>query len=208
MASRRSGGRPPRAARRRHRRRRAVLLSVGRLEQNKGFHVLADALAALRDHSAPHRRRPLALGHRRRRPVPAALESRDSRRRHLRRTCMLAGRLADRELHAWYEAARSLRPSDAVRRQLARHARSHGAPARRRRDNRRRAARQGAGRASTAGSCRRATRRRWPRRSAARLANRRGSRRWATPAAQSSSASSRGTAAGAATLRLYDELLR
>ena len=69
----------------------------------------------------------------------------------------------------------AVRAPDALRRQLARHARSDGAPPRRRRDGRRRAARQGAARESTAGWCRRATPRRWPRRSAARSAIPRGS---------------------------------
>jgi glycogen(starch) synthase len=81
-----------------------MLLSVGRLEENKGFHLLAAALAALREHSGrlalgpwrwvvvgdgPYRRRLEAL-------VSAlGLES------HF----LLTGRIADRDLHACYEAA-------------------------------------------------------------------------------------------------------
>jgi glycosyltransferase involved in cell wall biosynthesis len=81
-----------------------VLLSVGRLEENKGFHLLAQALAALREHSGrlaqggwrwviigagPFRGRLEAL--------IAGLE--------LDSSVLLAGRLPDAELHAWYEAA-------------------------------------------------------------------------------------------------------
>ena len=42
-----------------------MLLSVGRLEENKGFHVLADALGALRDtrrRSRPARWRWVVVG--------------------------------------------------------------------------------------------------------------------------------------------------
>jgi glycosyltransferase involved in cell wall biosynthesis len=81
-----------------------VLLSVGRLEANKGFEVLAEALAqearpggALAGAdwrwvvvgAGPHRR---------------ALERR-VRRHGIGAYVMFAGRLADRDLHAWYEAA-------------------------------------------------------------------------------------------------------
>jgi glycogen(starch) synthase len=81
-----------------------VLLSVGRLEENKGFHVLAAALGALRRDGArlpegrwrwvvigegPYRRR---LEH----EIAAA---------GLADVTVLAGRADDRTLHAWYEAA-------------------------------------------------------------------------------------------------------
>lgn len=82
----------------------AVLLSVGRLEQNKGFHLLAAALAALREHSpriADGRWRWVIAG--------------DGPYRHqlervidgcgLRNQTMLLGRVSDLDLHAWYEAA-------------------------------------------------------------------------------------------------------
>jgi glycogen synthase len=74
-----------------------ILLSVGRIEQNKGFHVLANALAALRGRSwywvlvgdgpfRPSLQRQLsALG--------------------LGDRVRLLGRTSQQELHAWYEAA-------------------------------------------------------------------------------------------------------
>jgi glycosyltransferase involved in cell wall biosynthesis len=82
----------------------AVMLSVGRLEQNKGFHVLAAALAALRDHSgriAEGRWRWVVAGEG---PFRPALESaiRDT---GLTANVHLAGRVSDADLHAWYEAA-------------------------------------------------------------------------------------------------------
>jgi len=82
----------------------AVLLSVGRLEQNKGFQVLVAALAALGDHSgriAEGRWRWVLLGDG---PYRAALESavRDA---GLAAYVDLPGRISDSELHAWYEAA-------------------------------------------------------------------------------------------------------
>jgi glycosyltransferase involved in cell wall biosynthesis len=75
-----------------------VLLSVGRLEQNKGFHLLASALAAWRDRPAwtwvlagqgPNAARIDEA-------IAAAGISRAVRR---------VGRVGDDELHAWYEAA-------------------------------------------------------------------------------------------------------
>ena len=92
------------ATRRASRATRRVLLSVGRLEANKGFHVLRGALGALRDH-ARSTGRPLAMGHRRRRPVPRPRSSSAIARRGSTRHVLFAGRVADRELHAWYEAA-------------------------------------------------------------------------------------------------------
>jgi glycosyltransferase involved in cell wall biosynthesis len=81
-----------------------VLLSVGRIEENKGFHVLAAALAALRDHAAAipeggwrwvivgggpfQRRLERAIG-------AAGLGDR----------VLFAGRPSDQGLHSWYEAA-------------------------------------------------------------------------------------------------------
>jgi len=81
-----------------------VLLSVGRIEQNKGFHVLAQALAALREHSG-------RLAHRRWRWVIVGEGPFLARLRAfvtelgLTNDVVFAGRLPDRELHAWYEAA-------------------------------------------------------------------------------------------------------
>jgi glycogen synthase len=82
----------------------AVLLSVGRLEENKGFHVLVDALAALRSHASvpdadgwkwvlvgegPYRRRL------EQRIAAAGIQDR----------VVVTGRLDDKSLHAWYETA-------------------------------------------------------------------------------------------------------
>jgi glycosyltransferase involved in cell wall biosynthesis len=82
----------------------AVLVSVGRLEENKGFHVLADALAALREHPATvleGRWRWVVVGDG---PFRSRLEGR-VRALDLSRHVVLTGRLPDAELHAWYEAA-------------------------------------------------------------------------------------------------------
>jgi glycosyltransferase involved in cell wall biosynthesis len=81
-----------------------VLLSVGRLEHNKGFHVLAHALAGLREHSGrlSHGRwRWVIVG---RGPYRHRLEALIGTLR-LWPNVLLAGQLPDRELHAWYEAA-------------------------------------------------------------------------------------------------------
>jgi glycosyltransferase involved in cell wall biosynthesis len=79
-----------------------VLLSVGRLEHNKGFHVLADALGALRDH-APRiiegKWRWVILGDG---PYRHPLESAIARAGIAAHT-RLVGRVAEKELHAWYE---------------------------------------------------------------------------------------------------------
>ncbi len=76
-----------------------LMFSVGRLEQNKGFHVMIEALARLGDAVGPwrwvlagdgpwrQRLRSLAAG--------TAVASR----------IMMPGRLDDARLHAWYEAA-------------------------------------------------------------------------------------------------------
>jgi glycogen synthase len=82
----------------------AVLLSVGRLEHNKGFHILLAALAALRDHSgriADGRWRWVLAGEG---PFRPALESaiRDA---GLGANVLLTGRISDPDLHGWYEGA-------------------------------------------------------------------------------------------------------
>ncbi len=74
-----------------------VLLSVGRIERNKGFHMLVDALATMRD----LKWRWVLVGDG---PFRPQLEA------HLRAAgltdrTMVLGRLDDRALHAWYEAA-------------------------------------------------------------------------------------------------------
>jgi glycogen synthase len=81
-----------------------VLVSVGRIEENKGFQILAAALAALRDHAgriAEGRWRWVLVGDgpfRRRLEIAVAGAGVGD---HV----LLTGRLSDSELHAWYEAA-------------------------------------------------------------------------------------------------------
>jgi glycogen synthase len=81
-----------------------VLLSVGRLEENKGFQVLAAALAALRQHSGPVADgawRWVVVGDGPFRGRLEALVRHAGIGSHVR----FAGRLEDPALHAWYEAA-------------------------------------------------------------------------------------------------------
>jgi glycogen(starch) synthase len=84
--------------------RELVILSVSRLERNKGFHVLADALAPLQEHAgaiATHRWRWVIVGDG---PYRSGLESR-VRDRGLSARVIFIGRVSDSDLHAWYEAA-------------------------------------------------------------------------------------------------------
>jgi glycogen synthase len=74
-----------------------LLLSVGRLEENKGFHVLVRALARLAD----QRWRWVLVGEG---PFRSALERLIASHRLGNRTVM-TGRVSERDLHAWYEAA-------------------------------------------------------------------------------------------------------
>ena len=74
-----------------------VLLSVARLERNKGLHVLADALGSLKDLAW----RWVIVGDG---PFRRALETRVAEN-GLRRRTLMAGRLDDAALHGWYEAA-------------------------------------------------------------------------------------------------------
>jgi glycogen(starch) synthase len=81
-----------------------VLLSVGRIEHNKGFHVLSAALGALRDHTpriAEGTWRWVVIGDG---PYRHALESSISRA-GISKSVLLPGRVSERDLHAWYEAA-------------------------------------------------------------------------------------------------------
>jgi glycogen synthase len=81
-----------------------VLLSVGRVEENKGFQVLVAALAGLRDHSgtiAEGRWRWVLVGDG---PFRTRLEAAIAAA-GLRDRVILAGRVPDDTLHAWYEAA-------------------------------------------------------------------------------------------------------
>jgi len=81
-----------------------VLLSVGRLEHNKGFHVLAAALGALRDHApmnAADNWKWVILGEGPyRRSIESAITTAG-----LSRYTHLPGRMSEQQLHAWYEAA-------------------------------------------------------------------------------------------------------
>jgi glycosyltransferase involved in cell wall biosynthesis len=78
-----------------------VLLSAGRLEASKGFHVLLRALAAVRDHGSLEGRpwRWVVLGDGPYRPLLEALASELG----LERYVQFAGRVPDAELHAWHE---------------------------------------------------------------------------------------------------------
>ena len=81
-----------------------VLLSVGRLEENKGFHHLAAALGALSAHGGrlPEGRwRWVVIGDG---PFRGRLED-AIREANLGSAAMLVGRAEDKDLHAWYEAA-------------------------------------------------------------------------------------------------------
>ncbi len=81
-----------------------VLLSVGRLEHNKGFHVLAAALGALRDHApaiAAGDWKWMILGEG---PYRHALES-SIGKAGISGYTHLPGRTSEEDLHAWYEAA-------------------------------------------------------------------------------------------------------
>ena len=80
-----------------------VLLSVGRLEVSKGFHVLLRALAAARDHGGLEglRWRWVALGDG---PNRAVLESLAAEL-GLDRQARFLGRVTDAEMHAWHEAS-------------------------------------------------------------------------------------------------------
>lgn len=75
-----------------------TLMSVGRLERNKGFHVLIDALTQLRSHLPPHWRW-LIVGQGKER---AALET-QARERGISDHVRFVGRLDDAELHSLYE---------------------------------------------------------------------------------------------------------
>ena len=78
-----------------------LLLSVGRLEASKGFHVLLRALAAARDHGSLEGRpwRWVAIGDGPYRPTLESLASELGLETHVR----FLGRVTDREMHAWHE---------------------------------------------------------------------------------------------------------
>ena len=78
-----------------------VLLSVGRLEASKGFHVLLRALAAVRDHGGLDGRpwRWVALGDGPYRPMLERLAAELG----LDANVHFLGRVTDEEMHAWHE---------------------------------------------------------------------------------------------------------
>jgi glycosyltransferase involved in cell wall biosynthesis len=80
-----------------------VLLSVGRLEASKGFHVLLRALAALRDHGGLEGRewRWVVLGDGPYRPTLQTLAADLGIEAHAH----FLGRVSDQEMHAWHELA-------------------------------------------------------------------------------------------------------
>jgi len=80
-----------------------ILLSVGRLEASKGFHVLLHALAAVRDHGSLDERawRWVVLGEGPYRPTLERLASDLGLDAHVQ----FLGRVSDAELHAWHELA-------------------------------------------------------------------------------------------------------
>ena len=79
----------------------AVFLSVGRLERNKGFDVLASALAQLRRSPEVSRWRWVIVGDGHYRSTLERLV----RKLGLHDRTLVIGSTTDRELHAWYEAA-------------------------------------------------------------------------------------------------------
>ena len=80
-----------------------VLVSVGRLEASKGFHVLLRGLAALREHGSLESRpwRAVIVGDGPYRPTLEALSQDLGLDAHVR----FVGRVTDAEMHAWYEAS-------------------------------------------------------------------------------------------------------
>lgn len=79
----------------------SLCLSVGRLEENKGFHVLADALGLIAQRAPDSAFRWVLVGQG---PYRDALERRVNQA-GLGSRMIWAGRVDDRVLHAWYEAA-------------------------------------------------------------------------------------------------------
>jgi glycogen(starch) synthase len=77
-----------------------VILSVGRLEENKGFQILISALAALREHSGISWRWVLIGEGPFRKRLERAIDA-----AKLGDRAVLTGRLNDVDLHAWYESA-------------------------------------------------------------------------------------------------------
>ena len=80
-----------------------VLLSVGRLEESKGFHVLLRALAAVREHGALDGQawRWVVIGDGPYRPVLEGLAAEAGLQQHVH----FRGRVRDGDMHAWQELA-------------------------------------------------------------------------------------------------------
>jgi glycosyltransferase involved in cell wall biosynthesis len=80
-----------------------VLLSVGRLEASKGFHVLLRALAALHAHGSIDGKpwRWVSLGDGPYRPMLELLATELGLERHV----LFVGRVSDEEMHAWHDIA-------------------------------------------------------------------------------------------------------
>jgi glycogen synthase len=78
-----------------------ILLSAGRLEASKGFHVLLRAMAAVRDHGALDGRpwRWVAVGDGPYRPMLEMLVEELG----LQQRVQFVGRVSDKEMHAWHE---------------------------------------------------------------------------------------------------------
>ena len=140
----------------------ALLVSVGRLEANKGFDVMIRALAMLtRQKALPPRWRWVLVGDGPRRDALQRAVASEG----LSHAVVMRGRASVEDLHGWYEAATVVRPPDAVRRQLDRHARGDGASEAGCRQPRRRIARQGHSRSDRLAGSARQTQTRSPRRS-------------------------------------------
>jgi glycogen synthase len=80
-----------------------ILLSVGRLEASKGFHVLLRALAAVRDHGTLDQKpwRWVSLGEGPYRPMLEMLAPELGLEEHIH----FIGRVDDAEMHAWHDLA-------------------------------------------------------------------------------------------------------
>ena len=163
-----------------------VLLSVGRIEQNKGFDVMLRALASLGPDVPPWRWVLVGDGPWRRRIARHVAAS------GLASRIMMRGREDEPTLHAWYEAADAFVHPTLVRGQLSGHPRGHGPRRPRGGDPRRRNPRQSTARARTAGSSPPVIRTIWPPPCVRRLHRASGWPIWARVRAASSTRSSRG----------------
>ena len=81
-----------------------VFFSVGRLEYNKGFDLLARALGQAARSGGPLTKRPWRWVLAGAGPSGHEIES-VVKAEHLQKNVLFTGRISDRDLHAWYEAA-------------------------------------------------------------------------------------------------------